>query len=133
MVELSWSCADNVVNGHVRHQENGDGRKARKGDSTAKVANGDAANDGDSPGIVPSKKPTPRYMLLTESAMTKQKESRSSSNPKTRAPDTPESPARTPKRYSIGGTSLVATKGTEHSPKTAFGTRKSTTFQVRVN
>jgi hypothetical protein len=126
-VKGSASASDNVVNGHS-HQGNGDSIKSRKGDAS-KVANGE--NAGESPGNAPSKKPTPRYMLLTESAMTKQKESRSSSNPKTRTPDTPESPARTSKRYSIGVTPLLTTKGTEHSPKTAFGTRKSATFQNR--
>ena len=118
-------CVDNVVNGHASngHQENGDSSKTRKGEKTPNGENGESPN-------VPNKKPTSRYMLLTESAKAKQATgSRSSSNPKTRAPDTPESPARTPKRYSSGGTPLVTSKGTD-SPKTAFGTRKSTTFLV---
>lgn len=114
-------CVDNVANGHTSngHQENGDRSKLRKGE---KAVNGE---NGESP-TIPSKRPTSRYMEPTESAMAK---FRSSSNPKTRAPDTPESPARTPKRYSIGGTPLMTSKGTD-SPKTAFGTRKSNSFQV---
>ncbi|KAG0629397.1 hypothetical protein M758_1G100700 [Ceratodon purpureus] len=122
----SASASDNVVNGHASngHQENGDSSKTRKGEKTPNGENGESPN-------VPNKKPTSRYMLLTESAKAKQATgSRSSSNPKTRAPDTPESPARTPKRYSSGGTPLVTSKGTD-SPKTAFGTRKSTTFLNR--
>jgi hypothetical protein len=105
-----------VGNGHASngtHQENGDSK-------SPKVENGESP--------VPSKRPTCRYMVPTESAKAK---FRSSSNPKTRAPDTPESPVRTtPKRYSIGGSPPVTSKGTD-SPKTAFGTRKTQSFQHR--
>lgn len=110
------SCAD-VVNGHTSngHQENGDSKSPK----VEKVG-----ENGEGP--IMSKRPTCRYMVPTESAKAK---FRSSSNPKTRAPDTPESPVRTtPKRYSIGGSPVVS-KGTD-SPKTAFGTRKSQSFQV---
>jgi len=111
------SCAD-MVNGHTSngHQENGDSKSPK----VEKVG-----ENGDSP--IPSKRTTCRYMVPTESAKAK---FRSSSNPKTRAPDTPESPVRTtPKRYSIGSSPTVS-KGTD-SPKTAFGTRKTHSFQVR--
>lgn len=116
-----------MVNGlgsNGTHQENGDSK------SSAKEEKGRGENNnGDSPG--PSKRPTCRYMVPTESAKAK---FRSSSNPKTRAPETPESPVRTtPKRYSIGGSpTVVGSKGTD-SPKTAFGTRKTPSFQVLIS
>ncbi|XP_024393202.1 uncharacterized protein [Physcomitrium patens] len=107
---------EDVVDGHPsnRHQENGDS-KLKKGEKVGE--------NGDSP--IPSKRPTCRYMAATESARAK---FRSSSNPKTRTPDTPESPGRPLNRYSIGGT--TPSKGT-NSPNTTLGTRKSSTFQNR--
>ncbi|XP_024371611.1 uncharacterized protein [Physcomitrium patens] len=105
-----------VINGHPNsgHQENVDS-KVKKGEKVGE--------NGDSP--IPSKRPTCRYMAATESAKAK---FRSSSNPKTRNSDTPESPAKTPKRYSIGGT--PPSKGTD-SPKTTFVTKKAHSFQNR--
>ncbi|KAG0579347.1 hypothetical protein KC19_4G092400 [Ceratodon purpureus] len=123
------SASDEVANEHTSngHQENGceenGGNKARKGEKVGE--------NGESPQL-PSKRTTCRYMAATESAKAK---FRSSSNPKTRTtPETPESPAgSTQKRYSTGGNSGTATpvgKAAE-SPKTAFGSRKSNSFQNR--
>uniref|UniRef100_A0A7I4ADT7 DUF4005 domain-containing protein n=1 Tax=Physcomitrium patens TaxID=3218 RepID=A0A7I4ADT7_PHYPA len=105
-----------VANGHTSnvHQENGDKR-------ATPVEK--AGENGDSP--IASKRTTCRYMTATKSAVAK---FRSASNPKTRAPDTPESPAGVQKRYSFGG--ATSAKAAENSAKGTSGTRKSSSFQV---
>nr|XP_024390479.1 uncharacterized protein LOC112289469 isoform X2 [Physcomitrium patens] len=104
-----------VANGHTSnvHQENGDKR-------ATPVEK--AGENGDSP--IASKRTTCRYMTATKSAVAK---FRSASNPKTRAPDTPESPAGVQKRYSFGG--ATSAKAAENSAKGTSGTRKSSSFQ----